>query len=67
VRSAEKPVSPLSWFTPLSCEETTRHLVRFFAGEFTTRTSELSNDEFAAARVMVTEKYGTSAWLNRLP
>ena len=67
VRSAEKPVSPLSWFTPLSCEETTRHLERFFAGEFTTRASELSNDEFAAARVMVTEKYGTSAWVNRLP
>jgi lipoate-protein ligase A len=67
VRSAEKPVSPLSWFTSLSCEETTRHLERFFAGEFTTRASELSNDEFAAARVTVSEKYGTSAWVNRLP
>jgi len=67
VRSAEKPVSPLSWFTPLSCEETTRHLERFFASEFTTRASELSDDELVAARVLVAEKYATPAWLNRLP
>src|SRR5450759_159054 len=67
VRSAEQPVSPLSWFTPLSCEETTRHLERFFASEFTTRASELSDDELVAARVLVAEKYATPAWLNRLP
>jgi lipoate-protein ligase A len=67
VRSAEKPVSPLSWFTSLSCEETTRHLERCFAEEFTTRAGELSDDELAAARTLVVEKYGTSAWINRLP
>jgi lipoate-protein ligase A len=67
VRSAEKPVSPLSWFTPLSCEETTKHLESFFAQEFRAHTSGLSNDEVAAARVLVAEKYGTPAWVNRLP
>jgi lipoate-protein ligase A len=67
VRSAEKPVSPLSWFTSLSCEETTRHLERFFANEFATRESALSNDELEAADKLVAEKYGTSTWVNRLP
>jgi lipoate-protein ligase A len=67
VRSAEKPVSPLSWFTSLSCEETTRHLERFFGAEFDSRPSELSDDELEAARRLVREKYGTPAWVNRLP
>jgi lipoate---protein ligase len=67
VRSADKPVSPLSWFTSLSCEETTSHMERFFSGEFGARTSELSADELEAARVLVAEKYGTPAWVNRLP
>jgi lipoate---protein ligase len=67
VRSAEKPVSPLSWFTSLSCEETTRHLEGFFAQEFRAHTSGLTDDEVEAARVLVAEKYGTPAWVNRLP
>jgi lipoate-protein ligase A len=67
VRSAEKPVSPLSWFTSLSCRETTRHLERFFAAEFTGRASQLSDEELEAGRVLVAEKYGTTAWVNRLP
>ena len=67
VRSAEKPVSPLSWFTSLSCDETTRHLERAFATEFTTQASDLSVDEIESARMLVAEKYGTSAWVNRLP
>jgi lipoate-protein ligase A len=67
VRSAEKPVSPLSWFTSLNCDETTSHLERFVAAEFTARTSELSDEELGAARALVAEKYGTPAWVNRLP
>ena len=67
VRSADKPVSPLSWFTSLSCEETTSHMERYFGGEFSARTNELSDDELEAARVLVSEKYGTPAWVNRLP
>jgi len=67
VRSAEKPVSPLSWFTSLSCAETTLHLERFFAQDFSVRRSELSSQEIAAAQGLVEEKYGTPAWVNRLP
>jgi len=67
VRSAEKPVSPLSWFTSLTCDETMRHLERSFAEEFTTRASRLTDDELKAARALVGEKYGTPAWVNRLP
>ncbi|HXC76007.1 MAG TPA: biotin/lipoate A/B protein ligase family protein [Candidatus Acidoferrum sp.] len=67
VRSAEKPVSPLSWFTSLSCAETTRHLERSLAQEFKVRPSELSSDEIAAAQRLVEEKYRTPAWVNRLP
>jgi lipoate-protein ligase A len=67
VRSAEKPVSPLSWFTSLSCEETTQHLERSFAGEFTSHESALSKEELDAAHLLVVEKYATAAWVNRLP
>jgi lipoate-protein ligase A len=67
VRSAEKAVSPLSWFTSLSCEETTSHLERFFASDYATHASALSEDELEAAQALVTNKYGTSTWVNRLP
>src|SRR4030088_2709261 len=40
VRSAEKAVSPLSWFTPLSCAEVTERMYAFFAREFHTRERE---------------------------
>jgi lipoate-protein ligase A len=67
VRSADKPVSPLSWFTSLTCIETTRHLERFFSDEFGAATSEVSADEMKAAGDLVAEKYATPAWVNRLP
>jgi lipoate-protein ligase A len=66
-RSADKPVSPLSWFTSLSCEETTRHMQRFFRRQFDARNSELAADELEAAHILVKEKYATAAWVNRLP
>jgi lipoate---protein ligase len=67
LRSANKPVSPLSWFTSLSCRETTRHLERYFSDEFMTAQSELSTTEVKAARDLVATKYSTSEWVNRLP
>jgi lipoate-protein ligase A len=67
VRSAEKAVSPLSWFTSLSCEEVSRHMHNHFAREFHTRESELSHEEIEAARSLVASKYSTPAWINRLP
>jgi lipoate-protein ligase A len=67
VRSADKAVSPLSLFTSLSCGETTAHLERSFAGGFGARASELSADELESARRLVASKYGTPAWVHRLP
>jgi lipoate-protein ligase A len=67
VRSAPKPVSPLSWFTPLSCDEVARRLEQHFAGEFRTHDSRLSDEEREAARRLVETKYSTPAWINRLP
>ena len=66
-RSADKAVSPLEWFTSLSCGETTRHLERFFSEDFKSTSSELSAEELKAAGDLVTEKYGTRGWVNRLP
>jgi hypothetical protein len=51
----------------MSCEETTRHLERSFASDFATHANKLSEDELEAARALVTDKYETPAWVNRLP
>jgi lipoate-protein ligase A len=67
VRSAEKAVSPLSWFTSLSCAELAEHLHAYFAREFHTRNSELSENELDAAMKLVASKYSTPEWINRLP
>jgi lipoate-protein ligase A len=66
VRSADKPVSPLSWFTSLSCAEVAAHLERHFAQEFHVRQSAVSASELEAAQRLVATKYSTPAWVNRL-
>ncbi|HEY8862657.1 MAG TPA: biotin/lipoate A/B protein ligase family protein [Candidatus Dormibacteraeota bacterium] len=67
VRSANKPVSPLSWFTSLSCAEVAAHLGRHFSDEFHVQQSEVSGAELEAAHRLVTTKYATPAWVDRLP
>ena len=67
VRSAAKPVSPLSWFTTLSCAEVATRLADHFAREFHTHASSLSDDELVLGRDLVESKYSTRAWINRLP
>ncbi len=67
VRSAEKPVSPLSWFTSMDCAGVARHMERSFASEFNVYESDLSEDELDAARELESSKYATAAWINRLP
>ena len=66
-RSADKEVSPLSWFTDLDCAAVTSHLEGFFASSFRTRASELSAQEIADAERLVATKYSTPAWIERLP
>ena len=67
IRSAEKAVSPLSWFTSLSCGEVERNLQAYFTREFDARESALADQELDVARRLVDSKYATPAWINRLP
>jgi lipoate-protein ligase A len=67
VRSADKPVSPLSWFTRASCQEVAGHLRSHFQREFAAAPSELTSEELARARDLVASKYSTPEWVNRLP
>jgi lipoate-protein ligase A len=66
-RSADKSVSPLSWFTPMSCAEVARHMERSFAAEFGARESVVSDEELEAATELAATKYAATEWINRLP
>ncbi len=67
IRSADKPVSPVSWFTELSCEEVTERLRLHFVREFPAEESGVTDEEVDKAHRLVDSKYGTPAWINRLP
>jgi lipoate---protein ligase len=67
VRSAEKAVSPLAWFTTLGVDEVEGNLQAYFTAEFGARPAALTEDELAQARRLVETKYATPAWINRLP
>ncbi|TMC51793.1 MAG: lipoate--protein ligase family protein [Chloroflexi bacterium] len=67
IRSAEKAVSPLSWFTSLSCSEIESDLWAYFERTFEARTSDLNEAELADAERLVESKYATIEWINRLP
>jgi len=67
VRSAEKEVSPLSWFTTLSCDAVADHMRSHFLTAFNARATELTEADLATARELVNLKYATPAWIKRLP
>jgi lipoate-protein ligase A len=67
VRSADKAVSPLSWFTSLDCSNVALHLERAFARDFPTHPSSVSRAELDTAEELVASKYGTESWVYRLP
>jgi len=67
VRSAEKDVSPLSWFTSLSCDDVAERMRAHFVESFASSQSELTNEEIDAARELASTKYASAAWINRLP
>jgi lipoate-protein ligase A len=67
VRSADKTVSPLSWFTVLGCAEVARHMEQSFSSEFRAHVSELTRDELEVARDLEASKYATPTWIERLP
>jgi lipoate-protein ligase A len=67
VRSAEKPVSPLAWFTDLSCDDVETHLQSHFVRELPSSTTSLTTEELEDAGRLVATKYATPGWINRLP
>ena len=67
VRSADRAVSPLSLYTPLSCADVARHMARSFAAEFRVHQSVVSREELDTANELVVAKYATPGWVNRLP
>lgn len=67
MRSADKAVSPLSWFTSLDCPDVARHMERSFATDFPANQSEVSGEELDTARQLQLTKYATAGWVNRLP
>jgi lipoate-protein ligase A len=67
VRSAEKAVSPLAWFTDLSCAEVSARLQAHFTREFDATESAVTHREVTHARHLVASKYSTPEWIYRLP
>ena len=67
MRSAEKPVSPLAWFTSVDCAGVARHMERSFVADFGAKESWVTPDELQTARELVVNKYATAEWVNRLP
>ncbi len=67
LRSADKAVSPLSWFTSLSCTAVALHMERAFGRDFDSYPSSVSAEEFETAAELVASKYATESWVNRLP
>lgn len=67
VRSADKAVSPLSWFTDLSCGAVSARLQQHFQREFAATEDAPTRREVARARALVASKYSTPEWIGRLP
>jgi hypothetical protein len=57
----------LSWFTTRSCAEVALDLAEQFSKRFRTHPSHAQPDELEAALDLVSTKYSTPTWVNRLP
>lgn len=67
IASAAKRVDPLRSQTGLSREEIIERMKETFAGLYGATPGELSEAEYAAAEELVASKFGTEAWLQRVP
>lgn len=66
-RSAKKRVDPLRRQTGLARREILERMMETFTARYTASRSELTEHELAEAARRVTTKFGTPAWLNRIP
>jgi len=66
VRSAEKAVSPLSWFLDLSLEAVVEALIGCFVARHPSTFRPIAADELDEAGDLAARKYGTPEWIDRL-
>ncbi|MCU1552074.1 MAG: lipoate--protein ligase family protein [Glaciihabitans sp.] len=66
-KSANKRVDPLRSQTGLSREEIIDQMIASFTKLYGSRPGEITEDEYAKAEALVTEKFGTEEWLQRVP
>jgi lipoate-protein ligase A len=67
IASANKRVSPLRRQTDLPREAIVERLIEGFQSRFGLEVTQLQDEKLTAARRLVTERYGTSAWTRDLP
>ena len=67
IRSAEKTVSPLSWFTNASLDEVITALTRSFEEAHWLQLDGVADAELREAEALVESRYATREWLFRLP
>jgi lipoate---protein ligase len=66
VRSAEKAVSPLSWFLDLPRKAVEEAMIGCFLARHPATVRPLAADELAAARELADQKYARPDWVDRL-
>jgi len=66
-KSANKRVDPLRSQTGLPRAEIIEKMIGTFTGLYGLTPSEITPEEFAKAEQLVTEKFGTEEWLQRVP
>jgi lipoate-protein ligase A len=67
IRSAEKEVSPLDWFTDLSTAGVGAALAAGFSRRHRVQPGGISDEERQEAERLVETKYSTAEWVSRLP
>jgi lipoate-protein ligase A len=67
IRSAEKMVSPLNWFTEATLEEVEQRMAQSFARQHRTQIDSVSSAEVEDALALVESRYSTRHWIFRLP
>lgn len=67
LRSAKKRVDPLRRQTGAPREEIIETMAQEFSNRYGAVPAELTEDDLAAARALVDEKFGTEAWTHHVP
>ncbi|MEX1078237.1 MAG: biotin/lipoate A/B protein ligase family protein [Homoserinimonas sp.] len=66
-KSANKRVDPLRSQTGMSRAEITERMIETFRSHYGLTAGDITEDEMRQAELLVVEKFGTEAWLQRVP